>query len=191
MPPPDAFFHVRILVGIVTGLSISRLLTGLARPVQYPGVKRLGLIQPAWAIFMLVTIVHFWWFELGLSKIGKWTFGLYLFVIGYAILIFLISTILFPDQMDQFPDPDEYFFSRRRWFYGLLTALFLVDIGDTALKGEAHFRAVGPEYLVLQFTFVALALLAIFLKKRLYDAAFVGVAILLQIAWALRQFDGG
>ena len=191
MPTPDAFFHFRILVGIVTGLSISRLLTGLARPVQYPGVKRLGLTQPAWAIFMLVMIVHFWWFELGLSKIGKWTFGLYLFVIGYAVLIFLISTILFPDQMDQFPDPDEYFFSRRGWFYGLLIALFIVDIGDTALKGEAHFRAVGPEYLVLQFTLVGLSLVGIFLKRRLYDAAFVSVGILLQVVWALRLFDSG
>jgi len=36
MSAVDTFFHVRILVGIITGLSMSRLLTGLARPVQHP-----------------------------------------------------------------------------------------------------------------------------------------------------------
>jgi hypothetical protein len=31
----DQFFHIRVIVGIVTGLSVTRLLTGLARFVQH------------------------------------------------------------------------------------------------------------------------------------------------------------
>ncbi len=101
MTGPEAFFHVRILVGIITALSVSRLVTGLARPVQDQDWHRVGLVHTGWAVFLLLMIVHFWWFELGLSRIEKWTFGLYLFVISYAILLFLACTILFPDQPDK------------------------------------------------------------------------------------------
>jgi hypothetical protein len=186
--PSDAFFHVRILVAIITGLSISRLLTGLAQPLQHREWNRIGSVHAAWAIFLLLTIVHFWWFELGLSRIDKWTFGLYLFVIGYAILLFLICVILFPDKMDP-SDRDQYFYSRQSLFYGLLAAVFLVDLGDTALKGTAHFRALGLEYPIRQIAFAVLSLSAIFVRKRLYHMAFVASAIIYQVSWAVRQFD--
>jgi hypothetical protein len=32
----EQFIHVRIIIGIVTGLTVTRLLTGLARFVQHP-----------------------------------------------------------------------------------------------------------------------------------------------------------
>src|SRR5262245_30492107 len=115
MSAVDAFFHVRILVGIITGLSMSRLLTGLARPVQHPEWKTVGFVHTAWAVYLLLTIVHFWWFELGLSKVDRWTFGLYLFVIAYGVLLFLICTILFPDRLDQYSNSEQYFFSRKAW----------------------------------------------------------------------------
>jgi hypothetical protein len=184
----EAFFHVRILVAMITGLSISRLLTGLAQPFPHREWSRLGAVHAAWAIFLLLTIVHFWWFELGLSRIDKWTFGLYLFVIGYAILLFLTCVILFPDKMDP-PDRDQYFYSRQRLFYGLLAAVFLVDLGDTALKGAAHFSALGLEYLIRQTAMVALSLTAIFVRKPLYHATFVAGAIIYQLWWAVQQFD--
>jgi hypothetical protein len=189
MTPAEAFFHIRILVGIVTGLSMSRLLTGLARPVQDPNIKQIGWVHTAWAVYLLLTIVHFWWFELGLSKIDKWSFGLYLFVIAYAVLLFLICTILFPDRADQGADPEAYFYSRRAWFYGLLAAMFLVDVGDSALKGEAHLRALGAAYLGRQALLVTLSIIAIFVRDRRYHMAFVSAGIVFQIWWALRQFD--
>ena len=189
MSAADAFFHIRILVGIITGLSLFRLLTGLARPAQHPEWKTIGYVHTAWAVYLLLTIVHFWWFEFGLSKVDKWTFGLYLFVIGYGILLFLICTILFPDQMDRYSDPEEYFFSRKAWFYSLLVAVFVVDIGDSAIKGQAHLQALGLEYLMRQATMIALSLIAIFVRQRLYHAAFASAGILYQVWWALRQFD--
>ena len=40
---PDIFVHVRVLVGVVLALGITRVLTGLARFVQHPGQKKLYL----------------------------------------------------------------------------------------------------------------------------------------------------
>ncbi len=189
MTPDEAFLHVRILVGIITGLSISRLLTGLARPIQNQEWKSAGLVHTEWAIFLLLTIVQFWWFQFGLSKIDKWTFGLYLFVIGYAILLFLACTILFPDVVDQETGRETYLLSRRKWFYGLLAAIFLVDLGDTAFKGMEYFRSLGFEYPIRQFLFATLSIVAIFVRWKPYHVAFVTGGILYQLSWAARQFD--
>ena len=189
MTSAEAFFHVRILVGIITALSLSRLITGLARPVQDQDWHRVGLVHTGWAVFLLLMIVHFWWFELGLARIEKWTFGLYLFVIGYAILLFLICTILFPDQADRKMNLEEYFYSRQKWFYGLLAVIFLVDIADTAFKGLDHLRALGLEYLLRQTAFVVLSVIGMFVRRPLYHRAFVAGAILYQVSWAVRQFE--
>jgi hypothetical protein len=35
-----------------------------------------------------------------------------------------------------------YFMSRRKWFFGLLAATFLLDLIDTRLKGGSYFHAV-------------------------------------------------
>jgi len=189
MTGPEAFFHVRILVGIITALSVSRLITGLARPVQEQDWHRVGLVHAGWAVFLLLMVVHFWWFELGLSRIEKWTFGLYLFVITYAILLFLACTILFPDAQDKKTNLEEYFYSRQKWFYGLLAVIFLVDVADTAFKGLDHLRALGVEYLLRQTAFVVLSVIGMFVRPPLYHRAFVAGGILYQVSWAVRQFE--
>jgi len=189
MTSADAFFHVRILVGMITALSLSRLITGLGRRVQDQDWHRVGWVHAGWALFLLLMIVHFWWFELGLARIEKWTFGLYLFVIFYAVLLFLACTILFPELTDKKTNLEEYFYSRQKWFYGLLAIIFVVDVGDTSFKGEAHLRGLGLEYLLRQAAFVVLSVIGMFVRAPLYHRVYVAGAILYQLSWAVRQFE--
>jgi DMSO/TMAO reductase YedYZ heme-binding membrane subunit len=85
----DQFIHIRIIIGIVTGLTVTRLLTGRARFVQHPSRDRIYLVHLGWALFLLLAIVHFWWFEFGLARIEVWTFEVYFFVICYAAFVLL------------------------------------------------------------------------------------------------------
>lgn len=185
----DLFFHVRVIIGMVVGLSVARLLTGLARFVQHPGRDRLYPVHLAWVFFLILAVFHFWWFQFGLSRIERWTFEIYFFVICYASLFFFICALLFPDRMDDYDGFADFFHSRRKWFYGLLAVLFLTDLADTALKGAAHFRTFGPLYPLQQSVLAALALVAIFVRATWFHAVFVGLAILVEVAWILRQFD--
>ncbi len=140
---PDVFVHIRIIVGMVLGLSLTRLVTGLTRFVQHPKREQTYSIHLGWVLFMLLSIVYFWWFEFGLFFVPKWTFELYLFIISYAILFATIASVLFPDRMEEYSGYEDYFQSRRHWFYGLLALMFVVDVVDTALKGAAHFTRSG------------------------------------------------
>ena len=51
VPPADAFVHVRIIIGIILGLSVSRLLTGVARFIQHPGKQNIYPVHIAWVAF--------------------------------------------------------------------------------------------------------------------------------------------
>ncbi len=185
----DLFFHVRVIIGIVIGLSVTRLLTGLARFVQHPDREHIYWVHLGWVAFLLLAVIHFWWFEFGLLRIEVWRFEIYFFVICYAILFFFTCSILFPDRMDEYSGFADYFHSRQKWFYALLASLFVVDVVDTALKGSEHFRSLGVEYPIRQGVLFGLAMIAMFIKDRRYHAAFAVVCIVAEVVWILRQFD--
>ena len=46
--------------------------------------------------------MFWWWWEFRLGYVGAWTFQLYLFVVLYAVLMFLTASILFPDSLEEY-----------------------------------------------------------------------------------------
>lgn len=185
----DEFAHVRVIIGLVAGLTITRLLTGLARFVQHPSRQQIYAVHIGWAVYLLLSVMLFWWFEYSLVMKPIWTFQAYMFVIGYASLYFFTSTVLFPDRMDEYTGFEQYFHSRQHWFYGLLAAIFLVDIADSAGKGIDHLTSLGRAYLWRQPVLAALALVAIFVRNRRFHAGFLIVALGTQIWLIARHFD--
>lgn len=184
----DAYFHVRVLIGLVTGLGLTRLLTGLARFVQHPSRAQIYPPHLVWTLFMLIYIIHFWWFEFGLAVIARWEFEHYAFIIGYAALLFFITTLLFPDRMEDYSGFAEYFTSRRGWFYGLLALVFAVDMLDTLVKGRSHFIGLGPWYPIRQVGLLLMCGVAIAARNTRLDMSFAVLAILAEILWIATKF---
>ncbi|AZO65104.1 hypothetical protein LRP31_02840 [Mesorhizobium mediterraneum] len=185
----DIFPHIRIILGMVIGLGVTRLLSGVARIVQHPGQYRLYSVHLAWVVSVLLMLVHFWWWEFGLFQIETWTFGKYLFIIFYAVTLFLLCALLFPDSMLDYTSYEDFFYSRRAWFFGLLAATYLLDVIDTLLKGPEHFARFGVEYLFRTPVFVALCIIAMLVRDRRFHIAFVAAALVYQISFILRLFD--
>ena len=184
----DEFFHVRVVIGMVVGLALARLLNGLARFVQHPGGARPYPTHLLWTAFMLLAVVHFWWFEFGLSRVGAWSFRLYLLVIGYAALHFFTVVVLYPDRIDDYAGWAGYFHARQGWFFGLLAALLLVDLADSALKGPAHFADLGRFYPVRQLVLAAACVAAARIRDRRFHLAFAAVAVVLELWRGAREF---
>ena len=188
-PAADVFPHVRIVMGMVIGLGVTRLLSGLARIVQHPRQYPLDLVHLAWVASLLLTLVHFWWWEFGLFGIRHWTFEIYFFIVLYAVTLFLLCALLFPDSMEGYTGYEDYFYARRAWFFGLLAATYLFDVVDTLIKGEAHFARFGVEYLIRTPVFVLLCLIAIRTTDRRFHRAFIAFTLIYQISWILRLFS--
>lgn len=186
---PQLFTHIRILVGMVLGLGITRLLSNAARFVQHPTREHVWWVHLAWVFSMLLMLVHFWWWEFRLFQIPHWTFEWYLFLIFYVVVLYLLCTLLFPDQMDEYAGFRDYFLSRRKWFFGLLALSYMLDFGDTLFKGHDHFSSFGIEYPLRNACYVVVCLVAIGVRSVWFHGVFAVVNLLYQVSWILRQFD--
>ncbi|MDX3906212.1 MAG: hypothetical protein QHC78_11035 [Pigmentiphaga sp.] len=185
----DVFPHIRIVMGMVIGLGVTRLLSGLSRIVQHPRHYPVYPVHIAWVFWLLLMLVHFWWWQFNLYLVPEWTFGKYLFIIVYAIVLFLLCTLLFPDSLEDYDGYEDYFFARRAWFFGLLAVAFCLDIVDTLIKGEAHFARFAHEYMIRTPVFVALCMVGIATRGRRVHILLVAAMLVYQISWIWRMFD--
>lgn len=187
--PPEVFLHLRVLVGVVLGLGLTRLLSGIASIVQHPRSRRLYPAHLVWVAVALVLTVHFWWWEFGLAAIRVWRFENYCFVLGFAFLHYLVATLLFPEKMDDYGGYEDYFISRRAWFFGILVVYCGADWTDTYLKGPAYVAALGPEYPTRLLISAPLFLAAGITANRRFHAALPVVFLVYYLSWIGRVYD--
>ena len=95
----------------------------------------------------------------------------------YAILLNLLCTLLFPHDMTDYQGFADYFYSRKAWIFGFLGALFVIDVGDTLIKGLPYFEALGPVYYFRTVSLLVLSIVAMFVRNRRFPAALVVFAL--------------
>ncbi|WP_372013383.1 hypothetical protein [Pseudoxanthomonas sp. 10H] len=183
------YVHVRILLGMVVGLGLTHLLRNFANLIEKPRRDRLYWVHLGWALSMLLFLMHWWWWQFRLSHLAHWTFNLYLFVTLYALLLYLLCALVFSDSASEYADYREYYYARRRWFFGLLAAVYAVDLLDTWIKGPAYFHSFGPEFVVRNVAYIVLCLVAAATRNPTYHALFLCAGLAYQIAWIARQFE--
>ena len=181
--PQELFIHVRIVMGMVIGLGITRMLAGIAGFIQHPGRHRVSLLHMLWVGSILLELVLFWWWEFGLSRIPGWSFGIYLFLIGYAVVLYLLSALLCPHHISEYAGYEDFFIRRRRWFFGLMAAAFLLDIVDTLIKGSEHWSQLSGDYLIQVPIGLLLCLVAFVSARRSVQIALASVHIGYQAYW--------
>jgi hypothetical protein len=185
----EMFNYVMVLASVIIGLGIAHLLQGVGAIVQHPGREKIYWVHLTWVATIFLRAIFWWWFEFRLSKTPEWTFTLYLFVLGYAVLIYLWCALLFPRDLAGYDGFKDYFYSRRAWFLGLLIIGQAVDVGDTLLKGIEHFLSLGPSYIISVVILSALMLIGIRTRSERYHAALALFSLLFLIGYTLLVFD--
>jgi hypothetical protein len=186
---PEVYVYIRAVMSIIISLSLARLLTGLAGIVQAPGKHHVYWVHLGWALSLFLFIIHFWWWEFRLSSLAVIDFAVYLFLISFCCLFFFLCVLLFPTSVEGYGDYEDYFISRRRWFFGLLAVTYAVDLVDTTLKGGAYFQALGWKYPIRNAVYIVLCLAAATTKSRRFHAGFVVVGLIYQITWIFRFYN--
>jgi len=140
----DQFEYVMVLVSIIVGLGIAHILLGIGGIIDRLSRKddrlELSLAHAAWLGHCFLWLVMFWWWEYRLSMtVEDWSMGLYLFLIFYAVAIFLLQAVLVPRTWDGVTSLKEYFLERRVWFYSLLAFATILDTLDSYLTGGFQY----------------------------------------------------
>jgi len=182
----DIYLHVKVLLSMILGLAIAQLLRGVSRIVQHPGKFPVYWVHLIWTLFLFLYLVHFWWWEFALERISQWTFPLYFFLAIYATLLYLICSLFFPDEIDEYEGFRNYFYYRRKWLFAFMIIVFSLDFVDTAIKGPAYRSQFGTMANVRDIIFIALCLLAMKIGNRSFQAIFACLAVLLEILYILK-----
>jgi hypothetical protein len=61
-------------------------------------------------------------------------------VICYIITYYTACVLLFPDDLGDYKGFEDYFYSRKTWFFAVLAIIFGADTIDTLLKGKAYIQ---------------------------------------------------
>ena len=185
----DMFNYVMVLASVIIGLGIAHLLTGVAAIVQHPGRAKIYWVHLLWVGATFLRAIFWWWFEFQFSVVTQWTFSLYIFVLAYALLIYLWCALLIPRDLAGYDGYKEYFYSRRSWFFGVGLAAGLADIVDTLLKGADHFASLGMLYIALQVMWTILFLVALRTRNERFHAAFALIAVAALLIYPVTNFD--
>ncbi|MBN9080147.1 MAG: hypothetical protein BGP04_17930 [Rhizobiales bacterium 62-17] len=185
----ELFPHVRIVLGMVIGLGITRILAGVAGFIQHPGRYKLSVLHMLWVLSILIELVLFWWWEFGLSRIDRWTFGIFIFVIGYAVVLYLLAALLFPDNIAEYGGYEDFFLKRRRWFFAILATTFVFDVIDTLIKGLDYFNRLNLDYLVQVPIGLALCLVGWISVKRNVQIGLALAHMTYQAYWIARVYN--
>ena len=180
------FEYVAVLTSIIIGLGITHLLRGVARLIQHPDTEPFYWVHLCWVGYLFLSLVFWWWWEFRLGDVGVWTFQLYLFVVLYAVLMFLAASILFPDSLEEYDGYRAYFYSRRVWLFCLLGVIGLTDVADSLAKGVDYWLALGMEYHIARVTQPILCIVAMVSRNPRFHGAFAVSMLIYQASWALR-----
>lgn len=185
----DLYLHVRVLLSVILGLSVTRLLAGLTTFIQHPRRHRVWWIHMGWVCWTLFNVIAFWWWEFRLSTVAHWTFILYGFVCLYSSVFYFLSALLFPNDLEEYRGYEDYFLSRRRWFFGFVAFAQALDFIDTWIKGEQYLSSFGPEYLARTALFIMLCAVAAYTRNRSFHVGFVVAALAYDFTYSIRYFS--
>ena len=185
----EIFNYVMVLASIILGLGITHLLQGVASLAQHPGRNKPYWIHLVWVASTFIGAIFWWWWEFRLSQTAVWTFQLYLFVLLYAFIIYLNCALLFPSDLRDYSGYEDYFYSRRRWLFGIGIAHGLVDVVDTLLKGWAHFASLGWVYPAATAAMLGLFVGGMITRNRPYHAFVALLLLAYQVALAFLAFQ--
>ena len=187
----DLYLHIRVLISIILGLSITRLVSGLARFIQHPERHEIWFVHVGWVVWLLFSVITFWWWEFRLIYISHWTLHLYLFVLLYATMFFLLSTLLFPDDLQGYKGYQDYFLSRRKWFFGIFAVTQAFDLIDTWIKGASFLRSLGIEYIFDVVVFIALYIIAAITRNLTFHTLFIIGVFVYEVSFIVRYAFSG
>jgi hypothetical protein len=180
------FEYAMVLVSIIIGLALTHILSALGAAVHrlrgHGDPIRLEAVYLFWVGYVLIWLVSFWWFEFRFQALDVgWTYGLYLFLILYAICLFLVAVILIPSRMVGIRDSYEYFMAGRKWFFGAVLFGLGIDQVDSFLKGVDW--GLRPLNVGLNGTTITLCIVGMVAESRRLQLGVAAAALAIQLAF--------
>ncbi|CAN5169608.1 hypothetical protein BH10PSE1_BH10PSE1_18280 [soil metagenome] len=146
----SAFEFFFSFYGLILGLSVAEVITGLVRVFKTRERVRIGWLTPLLGLFVLLDVASFWnsaWGSMQGVEVGYGLLVMGLFISG---VYFAAASLVTPDDPDQWPDFDAYYDRHKRYVLaGVFIANLLANVVvDILLQGGAAWLANHREPMV-------------------------------------------
>jgi hypothetical protein len=173
----ETFTHVRILIAMIVSLSVARILSGIARFIQHPKRNNLSVLHLLWVFSILFELILYWWWSVQLATRVEWNFATFAVQISYVVMLFLMSALLFPDDIAEYKGYQDFFIHRRYWFFAFLATTWFIDIGKELVAGNN----ISPLLMLHAGTTLILCALAMVFKNPKLQITIVLIYIARQV----------
>lgn len=190
----SAFEFLFSLFGLLLGFTLVEVLSGLVRTVKAGRPRprdavsriRVGWLTPLLGLFVLLDITSYWenvWGIRTMIPVGLDTIFAGLLITG---IYYFAASMVFPDEADDWPDLDEWFWRHRRQVLGCILGVNLVWVSIyTTLNPTSASVLVGVAFQALYFVPLAIA---VFARNRWVVAASLGFLSLVYFALGIFSF---
>jgi hypothetical protein len=188
----DAFEYLVALVSVVAALGVARALSGIVRIVHARKSVRTSWIHLVWTINLLLWLVSYWWFTFIMATVSTWTPQLLIFILIYGALIFFLIALLHPEVLADDHSPFDQLILDRRWFFGSLMGLGILDLFDAWIKAEITSSGWPDPYVYVPFIsfWILISGVAIFVVNRHFHAVFAVIFFASLIVFHSTILDG-
>ncbi len=143
----NKFEYIAVFFSIILGLAVIHILIGVAHIIRHRGRINFYLGHAIWTLNIFLYLLSIWWTFFAWSILEVWTFGLFLFLMVYAVAIYLIAAVMYPEEMSEDFDFKKYFQDNRVWLFSLILVVALMDWADTYAKHVTGVREISWVYL--------------------------------------------
>lgn len=154
----DRFSFVMVLLSIIVGLGVTELLTNVARQIQHR-----AKVKPYWLHSLLVIIVFIaflqqWWEMWGLKTQEIWSFPILLLMIGGPVCLYIISHLMFPDDLDGADFKVGYFEDSRMIYMIAVFSVIMATLCRPVSFGTSLISTDNSSSFILLVAFIILGL---------------------------------
>jgi hypothetical protein len=95
----ESFRWIAVAVSMILGIGVTRLLSSAVMIVRNRSEFRLDILPVAWAAFVFVAQIQFWWAIIELSKVVKiWTLASFVALLSMPLLLFVAAALILPHE---------------------------------------------------------------------------------------------
>jgi len=178
----DSFRWIAVAISMLLGIGVTRLLSSAVVIVRNRHEFRLDALPIAWATFIFVAQIQFWWAIIELAKLKSvWTLANFLALLSMPLLLFVAAALVLPHEARERDLDLRTAFERDGRLALVALALFnaVACAVDVTWWSADLFSASGA--MICALTVLPLALL--FASRRAYQLAITAAyAILLVVS---------
>ena len=183
----SAFEFFFSFYGLLLGLSVAVIATGLATAIQHRRKIRIGYLTPLLALFVGLDIATFWDSAWVNFRHLPFSYGLLVAGLAIALIYFIAASLVFPHAIEDGMSLDDHFHSNKRVVLLLTVVANLAVYSAIAAANLPREDGMGRiiAYVPGLLIYLLLTVPAAFARKRALFVTCIGLHILLYLLIAV------